>query len=860
MAALSHELLWTRRLTDVLGAGYDATAAVFGCFFFGLAFGSAAATRLTAAARPRAATGPARQAAARRPWRGTGRGLWLAVGLVEFGIGLTTLPALTLTDWTGWIWPALGTAGLGSWLGSLAKLILAVLVVVPPSFLMGMTLPLLVAAVVEREGGLGRQGVWLYAANTLGGVLGLLVTAGLTLQWLGVAGAMSWAIAVNLLVAVGCLLTYQRLDRRRPDTAGLSAEGLAATSSAAVGNVPLESAAPRTLFATALVSFASGLGVLALEILALQLVFNVWPACLYGTTAVLATVIVILAIASWATPLLVSRFGPAERLLPGVVALAAVATVAAPILFVRVTNNMAHPADTRGVISFVAVVAAHVLATFGPGLMLAGLVLPLTFSWHGSGSGDRRGRRLGWLLAANGLGGLTGATAANRLLLPWLGLHNGFSAIALLYALLAVGLSWTVGGSKSRAAALVAVVLTAGLGVFSVRFLPLMTPGPGFRIVDIRCGREGVVAVVQQVAPEEELTWRRSIVQSNQFRLASVGAEHSQRRKMLLPLLLHAAPGRVATIGLATGITAGAALDCQAVQSLAAVEISPLIAAAAARHFADANRHIFEDRRARVAVEDGRTYLAAAPATYDVVVGDLFRPWASGVGRLYSREHFQAARRALRPGGLFCQWLPMYQLEEEQFEVILATFLRVFPRVDLWRGSFRSTVPAVGLVGLRDGCIDWAGLAERCRRLRRSGLVRDPSLRRIEGVAMYYFGQLTAADAAAPVINTLNNAWIEIDAGRSRVSLAGGGAYVGEERWVRFEGALRGRLRPDPAAPAELSRWSALGQRICGLHLAQRRGARIAGRLGEEINRLLPADFYEDVEADWEAWPVPHAP
>ena len=96
---------------------------------------------------------------------------------------------------------------------------------------------------------------------------------------------------------------------------------------------------------------------------------------------------------------------------------------------------------------------------------------------------------------------------------------------------------------------------------------------------------------------------------------------------------------------------------------------------------------------------------------------------------------------------------------------------------------------------------------------------------------MYYFGQLTAADAAAPVINTLNNAWIEVDAGRSRVSLAVGGAYVGEERWIRFEGALRGRLRPDPAEPAELSRWSALGQRICGLHLAQRRGARIAGRL-----------------------------
>ncbi|MFV2069142.1 MAG: hypothetical protein ACC645_19415, partial [Pirellulales bacterium] len=193
-AALSHELLWTRRVTDVLGASYDSTASVFGCFFLGLAFGSAWATRFTRdTARP-----------------------WLRLGAVELGIALAAVPALTLTSWTDSIWPMLGPDRLLSWQGDLVKLLLAAVVVVPPAILMGMTLPLMVAAVVARDGFLSRHGTWIYAANTLGGVIGLLVTISLSLPWLGVSGAMSGTMAVNLLVGIGCLWLHQRgtADRR----------------------------------------------------------------------------------------------------------------------------------------------------------------------------------------------------------------------------------------------------------------------------------------------------------------------------------------------------------------------------------------------------------------------------------------------------------------------------------------------------------------------------------------------------------------------------------------------------------------------------------------------------------------------
>ncbi|MFV2068430.1 MAG: spermidine synthase, partial [Pirellulales bacterium] len=261
--------------------------------------------------------------------------------------------------------------------------------------------------------------------------------------------------------------------------------------------------------------------------------------------------------------------------------------------------------------------------------------------------------------------------------------------------------------------------------------------------------------------------------------------------------------------------------------------------------------------RSHVVVEDGRTYLAASPDRYDVIVGDLFRPWVIGTGRLYSVEHFRSVKRALRPGGLFCQWVPMYQLDRAEFEAVLTTFLQVFPRADLVRGSFRSTRPAMGLIGLRDGQIDWKWIDDRCRSFRQSQRIRDPSLRRGEGVSMYYFGHVTADAAMLPIVNTLNNPWIEIDAARRRVSPEEARDYIVGMPWIRFVTELRRRAILDPDAPPELARWSALGQKICMLHLAQKRGSELAAKLATEINQALPDDFYQDQEAAWEAWPVP---
>jgi hypothetical protein len=126
-----HELLWTRRLVDLLGVAPGATLA----------------QRLWTRVE--------------RPWR--------ALRVVELAIAMATLPALTLPGWTDWLWPALGPDRVLGSPGRATKLLASVLVVMPPAVLIGMTLPLMGKAVLMGERRLGRHGTWLYAINSRGG-------------------------------------------------------------------------------------------------------------------------------------------------------------------------------------------------------------------------------------------------------------------------------------------------------------------------------------------------------------------------------------------------------------------------------------------------------------------------------------------------------------------------------------------------------------------------------------------------------------------------------------------------------------------------------------------------------------------
>ncbi len=339
----------------------------------------------------------------------------------------------------------------------------------------------------------------------------------------------------------------------------------------------------------------------------------------------------------------------------------------------------------------------------------------------------------------------------------------------------------------------------------------------------------------------------RAIVMFNQYVLGSTAGRHDEQRQAHLPILLHAKPHSVALIGLATGITSGATLMHDHVESVTAIELSPLVAKASKQYFADNNGGIFTDPRANVVIEDGRTYIASCVDRFDVVVGDLFLPWRPGVGRLYSREHFQAVYRALRRGGQFCQMLPMYQFNRDQQQTVLTTLLSVFPQVHLFRLGFNSDMPVLAMVAVRNGDLDWQGLPTRCDRVRRAGRIRDLMIRHHEAIAMLYLGTARRSEATDHTINTLGNAWIELNAGRDFVTGKWKNNYfMNGPRWIAFEREMTATLDSDP----DLIRFTKLGNKITQWDLASRQRAADTGSLRQEIAAALPKALTTDRSTD----------
>ena len=154
---------------------------------------------------------------------------------------------------------------------------------------------------------------------------------------------------------------------------------------------------------------------------------------------------------------------------------------------------------------------------------------------------------------------------------------------------------------------------------------------------------------------------------------AAVALQADQAR---LPLLLHRNPHSVLFLGLGTGVSASGSLPWQQLERTA-VEISPGAVRAAANWFAPVNGDI--TRHARIVHDDARHFLAATPARYDVIVGDLFHPDLAGMSNLLSVEQFARARDRLNGGGVFAQWLALNQFDRESLHTVMRSFQKVFP-------------------------------------------------------------------------------------------------------------------------------------------------------------------------------------
>jgi spermidine synthase len=638
---LAYQVLWVRQLSFLFGVTAYAAGTVLAAFMAGLALGSWLAGPLLARVR--------------RPL--------MAFGVAELLIGASAL----LTPWAlggaSTLYRTLYAVAPDSFLlQTVARFACAFVVLLIPTMMMGLTLPLLSAASVVRGPRFSSRVSALYAVNTAGAVTGALLTGFVLIGAIGVSRTFLLAAMLNGLVGLGAIA----LDRWTGDDAPADA---APTSRA---DAPAAAAGPAVIW---WVMAASGFASLALEVVWFRLMVQMLDATTYAFTTTLAVVLVGIAAGGAISARWLRRRTDWHQWLVVVQVATAVAVLVGAGLL-----TWERPLGLPPIRALQRVVLMVLLPALALGISFP-LLLTLGVPGGEEAGSSARGRLVGRFYSVNVLGAIAGSLAGGFLLVPLVGTWTAMILLAAVFLVCAFALGATH-RSKPRTLAV------AAAGTVAFVLLATALPDP-FLVALRRRAPAGALEVFRDDGVQTPVTVYETTFQ----RTLNVGGLHQandsqamvrlHRQIGILPMALHPAPRSALVIGLGGGATPGAVSQYPGT-SVQIVELSDSVRKAAP-YFAHATYDVLSQPNVRIRVDDGRNFLALSGETFDVITADIIQPVHAGAGHLYSREYFQLVRSALRPGGLALQWIG--QRERSHYLLIMRTFLDVFPEATVWMGG-----------------------------------------------------------------------------------------------------------------------------------------------------------------------------
>ena len=682
-AGLVDQVAWLRYLALVFGNTTLATATLLAVFMAGLGLGAVLFGRLSDR---------------------TARPLTL-YALLEVGIGLFAIFSPHFFDGMTAVYVAVDRAAGGAsgapWSFGLLRLGLAALCLLPPTLLMGGTLPLIVRGLRDlrdQEGErktarsqLGRDTALLYGANTLGAVCGVAGAGFFAIPLFGLHASLLFSAALNFAAALGALA----LARRDAQPAAPAVPARAPLATAPV--------ADRRLLVAAMLMGATSL---AFEVLWTRILVFYLGSTVYAFSLMLFGFLLGIAIGSLAIGRIVDRLERPLALLAAVeLGIAATAPLSIWLFSTLNGRQIALSEALRPQGFGVAVLAqlAAVLPILLPPTLLMGVSFPIlvrAYAARAGAAGDpdaRIGRDLGALYGANTMGCIAGSLAAGFGLVPLLGTQSSLLAVGAVAAGIALllarspeltgpasgagGLRWISGVALATPALFLALafLLPADRVILAAGIFGKDRPED---LVHFHEDASAAVAIRRMSAAAGDYL----SLELNGVNVAGTSPDLYAVQKMQghLPLLLgKSRDARVVHIGFGSGGTAHA-VSRHPVSEIRIVELSPAVLAASDRYFGAINHGVLADPRVRVEINDGRNFLLATSETFDAVLSDSIHPRYAGNGSLYSEEYFRLLADRLAPEGVVSMWLPMYTLTPPNFAMIVRAFKNVFPETVIW--------------------------------------------------------------------------------------------------------------------------------------------------------------------------------
>jgi spermidine synthase len=633
--------------------------------------------------------------------------------LVELAIGIAALLShkvfVGTIDWSfSTLLPATcsqaSTFCVSQWLVTAALLL-------PQSILLGATFPLVTSAVLRLEAdNAGHHISMLYFVNSLGAVLGVLVSAFLLIPRVGLPGTLATAGTINVVLGFAALA----LSRGIPD------EPIAVMPGSAADDAPGAPRLVRILLATA---FLTGLSSFIYEIVWIRMLSLVLGASTHSFELMLASFILGLALGGLWIRNRVDILEDPVRFL-GFVQLAMGTAAAATIplyigsfdLMAWLISSLSH--NDGGYVLFSLSSSLIALMVMLPATFCAGMTLPLiTYRLLRSREGERA---LGRVYAINTFGGIAGVLIGVHLLVPYIGLRNALifaAAIDIaLGAYLLVGAVSPEARRRALRGAIPASVCVLAFVAFVVTIDPRISGSGVFRTGAARMsstvetlyyrdgktatvsvnGGAGVRSIRTNGKPDAALTMDPSLAPSLD--------EYTMALLAVLPMGHKPDARTAAVIGFGSGMTTTTLLASQKLERVDTIEIEPAMVEGA-QHFRPLVDAAYTDPRSHIVIDDAKSYFARGRERYDILVSEPSNPWVSGVASLFTQEFYARLSGYLNDGGVLAQWLHTYEMDSETLGSILAAVAKTFPDYVIY-SSIQGDVVLVARKGGPAGAFD----------------------------------------------------------------------------------------------------------------------------------------------------------
>jgi spermidine synthase len=644
-AGLMYEVVWSRQLVLVFGNTTQAVSTILTGFFGGLAIGSFVGGRLADRVR--------------NPLR-----LYGAIELVLVVVVLLTPVTFRLLHelYRG-VFPSIEGQPV---VLALIRFGLAVLALAPATVLMGATLPTLTRQ-LSRDRHLSAAFGRLYAANTLGAIVGTFAAGLVLIELFGLTGTLVIGAACSATAGAVALLLSRDAE---PEPVGFTSYEPHWT--------PVESMSARDRRPTLalLLAFASGLTSLGYQVLWTRLLSSGTGNSTYVFTLILGTFLIGITIGA-------TIFAVLRRRLRNVVVTIAWAQLVVAVLAIEgliLVIGQPGKIDPGDIVKTVTAVVFPILGVVLPATIVMGFTFPAASTLLGDDP-SRIAANAGRLLAANTAGAITATFIIPFFVIPVIGSPTAVALLALINVCTALALVVSRSGATTLPRAQRATTAATAALVALVIVVGIVTPGA---IVDPSVARihaanaqlfathEDEIASVQAGATSTAQLW----VTGTAMTLLTVDA----KLMPVLPLMLRPSSKTAVTVAFGMGSAFRGALI--AGLRTEAVELVPSVPQMFPYFYPDAAQ-VLANPNAKVIVTDGRNHLELTTETYDIIVTDPPPPiFSSGASVISSLEYYQAGHARLNPGGIMMQWVP-YGATIEEFKAHVRTFRTVFPHVSM---------------------------------------------------------------------------------------------------------------------------------------------------------------------------------